>query len=104
MDVQSPTGTRITRHYRREFKPKPADPRRPTYPLPGLPHELIVTGKRRNPNVLVVRCLCMAEYGGPKGTGVKRTYYNYDPLAEVRTLDEVKAVYTAHIRECEQQV
>lgn len=55
-------------------------------------HKKIITGKKSQPDILVVRCKCMAEY-----RNVKDNYYNYDSLGEVATLTEAHQLYDDHI-------
>ena len=55
-------------------------------------HKEIITGKKSKPDILVVRCKCMAEY-----RGVSDRYYNYDPLGEAKTLAEAHKLYTDHL-------
>ena len=61
-------------------------------------HKMIVTAKKgSNGRVLRVRCKCMAEY-----RNVSDHYYNYDPLGDVKSIDEALKLYKEHLAKSEQ--
>lgn len=93
MIVQSPAGASIVNSYRHRFAREKPSPRSSTHLQQTPEHAMVITGKRNtNGKVLVVRCTCMAEY-----RRVKTTYYNYDPLGEVTSLQAAKELYSQHL-------
>jgi hypothetical protein len=57
-------------------------------------HHLVLTfTPNSNGRKIRVRCRCMAEY-----RNVSLRYFNYDWLADVETLEEVKQIYHAHLK------
>jgi hypothetical protein len=57
-------------------------------------HHLVLTfTPRSNGCKIRVRCRCMAEY-----RNVSLHYYNYDWLADVETIEEIKQIYEAHLK------
>jgi hypothetical protein len=93
--IYSQRASRIVQEFRARFTPTIDRPSaRAQNNLQLVPeHELIITAKANsNGRILVVRCKCMAEY-----RDVSRRYYNYDPLGEAHSLDEVKSLYDAHL-------
>jgi len=62
-----------------------------------LQHNFVLTGKpNSNGKILRVRCTCMAEY-----KDVSTRYYNYDPLAEVTSIEDAKKAYADHLAKFE---
>lgn len=61
-------------------------------PIDRLPCKPNVSSKRRAPNVLVLRCECMAQTRGKPS----RRFFGYDPIGEYPSLQEALEAWSAH--------
>lgn len=54
-----------------------------------------LSSKRRQPNVVVLRCECMAETRGAPS----RRFFGYDPIGEYRSLQEAMEAWRGHAKQ-----